>query len=143
MTTETIARPEPKRAEWQALIHLSVGRRGDTEKGADLVVPQETIWLTEDESARFLDPRRYPVTPIRPASQKNDPLPRITASTLYRGSIRPMAPAPIPGAPVALDVTDESRIVENTSIAAPDPEVTDPDADRIGAPIRQQPRRTR
>lgn len=136
--TDTATEVQPKRAEWQALTPLSIGRRGDKEKAADLVHPGETVWLTEEESAGYLDRSRHRVPVIRPASQKNDPMPRITASTLFGAKGRPAAPAPVPGAAVALDITNESRIVENTSgPEAQQAEISDPDAGRDGAPVRQ------
>jgi hypothetical protein len=54
-----------------ALINLSVPRRGDPEKGVDLVPAGETVYLTPDEAAQYLrhgpkDGRQVPV--IRPAS---------------------------------------------------------------------------
>lgn len=147
MTTDTAARPEPKRAEWQALTHLSIGRRGDKDKAADLVATGETVWLTEEESARLLDPSQYKVPVIRPATERSQPLPRVSAASLFGAKGRPAAPAPFPGS-AALDVTNESRLLHDPTDLANHPEaevvdVTDPDADRIGAPIRQQPRRPR
>src|ERR1700761_7632585 len=125
MSTDTQARPEPKRAEWQALVHLSVGRRGDRDRAADLVPAGETVWLTEDESARLLDRGHHKVPVIRPATERHEPLPRLSASALFGPKGRPAAPAPIPGAAAALDVTNESRVLR------------DPGAGREGAPVRQ------
>jgi hypothetical protein len=137
LTTDTAI--QPKRAEWQALVPLSVGRRGDREKAADLVLTGETVWLTEEESAGYLDRARHRVPVIRPASQKNDPMPRITAANLFGARGRPAPPpAPAPDDAIALDLTNESRIVENTS--GPEsqmPAIIDPDAGRDGAPVRQ------
>jgi hypothetical protein len=146
MTADTATRTEPKRAEYQALTHLSIGRRGDKEKAADFVNKGETIWLTEEEAAGFLDPSRHKTAVIRPASEKHEPMPRITAAGLFGAKGRP-APPPAPEGSAALDVTNESKIghVDSGDPAshpeANAPEVTDPDAGNEGATART--RRTR
>jgi hypothetical protein len=73
----------PKTALWEALANLSVGRDDTKEKSADVVHPHETVWLTEAQSAGFLDPRRHRVPPIRPAKDQNKPAPPITARDLF------------------------------------------------------------
>jgi hypothetical protein len=70
--------------EYEAICNLSVGRTGsDSEKAADIVHAGETVHLTDEQAARFLDPKRHRVPVIRKASQQNDPAPRVLASDLF------------------------------------------------------------
>jgi hypothetical protein len=83
-----------------ALIPLSVPRRGDPEKNTDLVMPGETVHLTEAEAALFTrhDPRsgrRIPV--IRPAAGKGssrEPLVRVPPKAVSGRLHAPPPPAP-------------------------------------------------
>lgn len=149
MTTEAPVRPTPKAGMWQAIIPLSVGRPSGTEKIADLIYPGEAVALTEAEAAAFLNQRRYPTPPIRPADQSGDPLPRITARTVFGARGIPVPPAPDPDATLALDVTDNTRVIEIPAASPGMPpegvplDIADPDAGRDGQPVRQAPRRGR
>lgn len=60
---------QPATSEYEALTNLSVGRRSGpaSEKATDIVHKGETVHLTEEEAARFLDPNRHRVPVIRPA----------------------------------------------------------------------------
>jgi hypothetical protein len=141
MSDDTTAKPEPGRSEYQALTNLSIGRRGDKDKAADFVPKGETVWLTEDEAARFLDTSRHKTAVIRPASEKNEPMPRITGAGMFGAKGRP-APPPVPEGSAALDVTNESKIghIDSSDPAnhpeAKQPDVTDPDAGNDGATAR-------
>lgn len=71
---------------YEALIALSVPRRGDKDRGTDLVMPGETIYLTEEEARQFArhgnrDGRQVPV--IRKLSGPDgsrEPLPQVGAN---------------------------------------------------------------
>lgn len=133
--TDTDTKAEPSRAEWQALVPLSISRRGDKEKAADFVQAGETVLLTEEESAGFL--KRHQVPVIRPASQKNEPLPQISARQMFR----PIAgPGQFGARP---DPAGATRVITNPADPASHPEanapeVTDPDAGNEGATARSR-----
>jgi hypothetical protein len=71
---------------YQALMNLSVPRRGDTDKQCDLVPAGETVTLTDDEAELFMPPVK-PVAMIRPVSEQGEPFHRIQARQLA-GRIR-------------------------------------------------------
>ena len=74
--------PEPKKARWQALTALSIGRTPtDREKSADVVEAGGIVELTEEQAHGFLTRHRIPL--IRPAAEQNKPLPRVTARDLF------------------------------------------------------------
>jgi len=135
-STGTAAKADPKKAKWQALTHLSIGRNGQ----AGLAVPGEIVELTEEESAGFLDPGRHRIPVIRPESERDEPLPRISAARVFGAKGRPAPPPPEPGAQ-PLDVKNESKVIKDPGDPenAPEahaPEVTDPDADNEGSTAR-------
>jgi hypothetical protein len=86
---------------YEALTCLSVPRRGDKDRGADLVYPGETVYLTDEEAAKFArhgsrDGRQVPV--IRKLSGPEGShgevpllLPRHVSGRLFR------PPPPMPG----------------------------------------------
>lgn len=116
----------PATTEYEALTNLSVGRTGsDSEKAADIVHRGETVHLTDEQAARFLDPKRHKVPVIRPASQQNEPMPQIRARDLFGN--RPQAQQ-FGARP---DPAGASKVIEN-------PEVADP-ADPLNAPEANDP----
>jgi hypothetical protein len=101
---------------YEALIALSVPRRGDfKDKQTDLVMPGETVHLTEDEARQFLrhggnDGRQVPV--IRKLSGPDgsrEPLPRVPPRHVSGRLFRP--PPPPPGSDAARpDPEGSSRV---------------------------------
>jgi hypothetical protein len=96
---------------YEALACLSVPRRGDSkDRGTDLALPGDTVYLTPEEAAKFQrngprDGRRVPV--IRKLSGPDgsrEPLPRLLPRHLSGGMFQPQAPPP------------------NTDLPRPDPE---------------------
>lgn len=84
--TSPAAQPDPAEAKsktslWEALTNLSIGRRDDKEKLADIVHKGEIVRLTEDVARGFLTRHRRPV--IRPAAEQNTPAPVIAAKDLF------------------------------------------------------------
>jgi len=84
---------------YEALTCLSVPRRGDTDRQTDLVYPGETVYLTEEEAARFnrRDPGRdgRAVAVVRKLSGPDgsrEPLPRLLPRHLSGRLFRPMTP---------------------------------------------------
>jgi hypothetical protein len=61
---------------YQAIINLSVPRKGDPGRETDLVWAGETVELDDDVAALFLKPRRNPEV-IRPAKASGEELPRL------------------------------------------------------------------
>jgi len=119
----------PKGQQYEALTNLSVGRvvpaGKDSEKAADIVHRGETVFLTDEQAARFLEPGRHKVPVIRKASEQNDPAPRITAGDLF--GARPLAQQ-FGARP---DPEGASRVVENPDPVHPAnaPEANDPPVD--------------
>lgn len=99
-----------------ALIPLSVPRRGDPEKNTDLVMPGETVHLTESEAATFIrhglkDGRRIAV--IRPATgpgSTGEPLQRVPPKAVSGRLHAP--PPPQPGTDFARPDPPGSSAVE-------------------------------
>jgi hypothetical protein len=124
---ETAPPAEPKRAEWQALAPLSLGRPKSASDpkadAADIVQPGETVWLTEDESCGFLTRHGVPV--IRPAKQQNQPAPRITARQVFGPKGRPTA-AQFGARP---DPKGASSVTLNPAHPENHPEANDPQVD--------------
>jgi hypothetical protein len=84
--TSPAAQPDPadaksKTSRWEALTNLSIGRRDDKEKLADIVHKGEIVTLTEEVAQGFLRRHRRPV--IRPAADQNTPAPAIHAKDLF------------------------------------------------------------
>lgn len=75
------AEAKSKTSRWEALTNLSIGRRDDKEKLADIVHKGEIVTLTEEVARGFLTRHRRPV--IRPAADQNDAAPSITAKDLF------------------------------------------------------------
>lgn len=76
---------------YQALVNLSLPRRGDPQKNTDLVPAGETVNLTKEEAAELN--RRQPRPVVRPAKEARQPLPRIHPREM---SGRIYAPPPPP-----------------------------------------------
>jgi hypothetical protein len=73
---------------YQAVVNLSIPRKGDPGRETDLVMAGETIDLDDDTAALFLKPRRDPEV-IRPAKESHDPLPRLLPRHLSAVAINP------------------------------------------------------
>jgi len=77
---------------YQALVNLSVPRRGDPEKNTDLVTAGETVYLTKEEAERIN--RRQPRPVLRPAKESSEPLPRIHPREMSGRIFAPPPPGP-------------------------------------------------
>lgn len=77
---------------YQALVNLSVPRRGDPEKLTDLVRPGETVYMTKDEADKIN--RRHPRPVLRPAKEATEPLPQIHPREMSGRIFAPPVPAP-------------------------------------------------
>lgn len=62
-------------SSYQAIVNLSVPRRGDPNKETDLVLEGETVDMDDDVASLFLPPlKAFPM--IRPVKDSGEPLPR-------------------------------------------------------------------
>ena len=115
--------------EYVALTNLSVPRRDNTkeDRQCDLVRAGETIWLTDDEAAKFLrhgdlDGRRVAV--IRLKSEVDANRPPVPHPSLLTGPVlRPMMPPPGSDQPRP-DPEGSTRIVQQNVV--PESEVIPP-----------------
>lgn len=128
---------------WQVLTSgLSLGRLNqggsDKERAADIAVRGEIVHLTEAQVQHFKTAHQVPV--IRPASEKDDPLPVVTAKHLFRPAPGPQQfgarPDPAGASRVAVNPADPASHPEANA-----PEVIDPDAGSEGATARTRARR--
>lgn len=100
--------------KYQALINLSVPRRGDADRQCDLVPAGETITLTDEEAALFLPPHKQ-IPMIRPVSEQGEPLQRIPARALA-GQLRvPAMARPDPAGSTQVQVMEEQSPVPEAS----------------------------
>lgn len=112
--------------EYVALTNLSVPRRDNTkeDRQVDLVRAGETVWLTDDEAAKFLrhgdgDGRRVAVIRLKSEVDNNNP-PKPHPTLLSGAVLRPMMPPP--GTDHARpDPAGASRIIEQ-QVAVPEQE---------------------
>lgn len=126
---------------YEALTALSVPRRGDKDRGTDLVMPGETVYLTEEEARRFerhgnRDGRQVAV--IRKLSGPDgsrEPLPQVGANgasllprhisgRLFRPQVPPPgsdAPRPDPEGSSRIQYVDEGRAPETSGAVPADP----------------------
>lgn len=128
-----------------ALTCLSVPRRGDKDRGTDLVYPGETVYLTEEEAAAFnrrgaRDGRQAEVLrklsgpdgsreapPARYANGGMIP-PRAVSGRLFRPMTPPPgsdAPRPDPEGSSAIQVLDDGRAPEAAGSMGPEPSEMD------------------
>jgi hypothetical protein len=101
--------------EYVALTNLAVPRRDDKDRQTDLVLAGDTVWLTDDEAAKFLrhgdrDGRRVSVIRLKSEVDANRP-PRPHPSLLTGPLMRPVTPAPGSDMPRP-DPEGASRLVE-------------------------------
>jgi hypothetical protein len=133
---ETAAEPTPRTSIWEALVNLSIGRRNDKEKLADIVHKGETVTLTDEEAHGFLHRHKRPV--IRPASEQNSAAPRIAARDLFG---KPPGPpfgaredppvdpeATVFGLPLGANATGGGDPFTAPEANDPQPSIVDPDA---------------
>lgn len=122
----------PKGQLYEALTNLSVGRTTGPgeEKAADIVRRGETVHLTDEQAARFLDRRRHRVPVIRPASQQNDPAPEILGRDLFgdRPKAQQLGARPDPAGSTTV------RVIEDA-----DPDAPGDPADPRNAPEANDP----
>jgi hypothetical protein len=119
---------------YEALIALSVPRRGDKDRQTDLVYPGEIIYLTEEEARQFerhgtRDGRQVPV--IRKLSGPDgsrEPLPRLlprhVSGRLFRPAVPPPGselPRPDPEGSSRIEVIDDGGAPETEGAATAAP----------------------
>jgi len=111
---------------YQALVNLSVPRKGDPGKETDLVMAGETVDLTDDVADLFRPPNRA-MAMIRPAAEA-DPLPKIHPRQLSGIKVNPrtgkLIGVPGPGADARADPEGSSQVI----ITEP-PEANEPQLD--------------
>lgn len=131
---------------YEALVSLSVPRRGDKDRATDLVMPGETVYLTEEEARAFSrhgsrDGRQVPVVrklsgpdgsrePLPQAGANGSALlPRHVSGRLFRPVMPPPGselPRPDPEGSSHIQVTEDGRAPEMAGSMAPEPsEMTD------------------
>lgn len=124
---------------YEALINLSVPRRGDKDGATDLVYAGETVHLTADEAARFnrhgvRDGRQVDVVrKLTGPDGSSDPAPRLlprhVSGRLFRPTTPPPgsdAPRPDPEGSSRIQVIDDGRAPEGDGSMQPEPsEMTD------------------
>lgn len=108
---------------YTALINLSVPRRGDSTRQADLVRAGETVYLTADEAAMFNrhgDPDGRQVDVVVPASGPGSraELPRVPPRAVSGRVWQP--PQPPPGSPDARPDPPGSSTVQYATAAIPE-----------------------
>jgi hypothetical protein len=118
---------------YEALICLSVPRRGDKDRATDLVHPGETVYLTEEEARAFnrhgtRDGRQVEV--VRKLSGPDGShdslppvLPRHVSGRLFRPTVPPPgsdAPRPDPEGSSRIQYLDDGRAPEGAEPARPD-----------------------
>lgn len=157
--TELLARDSAGKApasrigdEYEALVCLSVPRRGDKDRQTDLVYPGETVHLTEEEARGFerhgnRDGRQVPV--IRKLSGPDgsrEPAPRLlprhVSGRLFRPAVPPPgsdAPRPDPEGSSRIQVIDDGRAPEAAGAVAADPgemadQLREPPVDAVDLP---------
>jgi hypothetical protein len=120
---------------YEALIALSVPRRGDSkDKQTDLVMPGETVYLTEDEARQFErhgsnDGRQVPVIrKLSGADGSREPLPRLlprhVSGRLFRPPPAPPgsdAPRPDPAGSSRVQVLEDGNAPEISGAMSAEP----------------------
>jgi hypothetical protein len=120
---------------YEALICLSVPRRGDTKnRQTDLVLAGETVYLTEEEAQQFerhgtRDGRMVPVIrKLSGADGSREPLPRLlprhVSGRLFRPQTPPPgsdAPRPDPEGSSRVQVLDDGRAPETAGAMSAEP----------------------
>lgn len=126
-----------------ALINLSVPRRGDPDKGADLVMAGETINLTDDEAAQYLrhgprDGRQVAV--IRPATgpESSKLAPQSVPPRAVSGRLNgpPAGARPDPAGSSAIQVAQP--LIPETAEPVPGAENSDGDAGPGSRPVEAE-----
>jgi hypothetical protein len=90
---------------YEALVNLSVPRRGDKDRQTDLVIAGETVYLTEDEARAFnrrgnRDGRQVDVVrKLSGPDGSREPLPRVLPRHVSGRLFRPAVPPPGSDAP--------------------------------------------
>jgi len=153
---------------YEALVALSVPRRGDKDRATDLVFPGETVYLTEEEARQFerhgnRDGRRVAVIrklngpdgsrePMREVGSNGSMLlPRHVSGALFRPQTPPPgsdAPRPDPEGSSAIEYYDDGRAPESSgSVGAEPQEMADqlrtPPVDAVDLPPTRHRQRTR
>lgn len=118
---------------YEALINLSVPRRGDKDHATDLVMAGETVYLTEEEARAFnrhgvRDGRQVDVVrklsgPDGSREEAPRLLPRHVSGRLFRPTTPPPgsdAPRPDPEGSSRIQYLDDGRAPEGAEPARPD-----------------------
>lgn len=110
---------------YQAVVNLSVPRKGDPGKECDLVVAGETVELDDDQADLFRPPKRA-IAMIRPAKESGDPLPKIHPRQLYGIHINPRTGKPLgvpgPGQYARPDPPGSTQVITQEPPEASEPQ---------------------
>jgi hypothetical protein len=133
---------------YQAVVNLSVPRKGDPGKETDLVLAGETVELDDDTAALFLPPKRA-IPMIRTAKESGAALPRIAPRQLsgIRVNLRTGTLVGMPGPPEGARPDPEGssavQVMEPPEANEPQPGAeTGPEQDAVDIPPRSQRRAT-
>jgi hypothetical protein len=107
-------------ARWQALMHISLPRKGDVEKQTDLIGPGETFEADETRVQNLLHPKFGPPR-IRKIEEQGQEMPRILPRQLSNRQFGPPA-----GARDDPDGSSSVQVLERV------PELTEPQPDSEG-----------
>lgn len=137
--TQSAAKPlrigTPKGSNYEALANLSIPRvtAPGEDKAADIVHRGETVFLSDEQAARFNDRRRHRVPVIRPAREQNDPAPDVSARDLFgaRPKAQQFGARPDPAG------STQVKVIEDADPNAPD--APDDPADPRNAPEANDP----
>jgi hypothetical protein len=129
---------------YQAVVNLSVPRKGDPGKETDLVIAGETVELDDETAALFLPPKRA-VPMIRTAKESGEVLPRIVPRQLSGIRVNPRTgllvgmPGPPEGARPDPAGSSAVQVMEPPEANEPQPGTeTGPDQDAVDIPPRNR-----
>lgn len=137
--------PSVRRGEpYEALINLSVPRRGDKERATDLVFAGETVHLTAEEAAAFnrkgqRDGRQVEVVrKLAGPDGSREPLPRIPPRAVSGRIFRPVPPPPGSDTPRP-DPEGSSAIQYADAPAIPESDQPHPDPSEMADHLKAAP----
>jgi hypothetical protein len=139
---------------YEALVNLSVPRRGDKDRQCDLVMTGETVYLTEEEARQFnrrghRDGRQVDVVrKLSGPDGSREPLPRVlprhVSGRLFRPAVPPPGtelPRPDPEGSSRVQVIEDGNAPETTGAMSPEPsEMADQLRDAVPDAVDLPPR---
>lgn len=136
--------PSVRRGEpYQALVNLSVPRRGDKERATDLVYAGDTVYLTAEEAASFnrhgsRDGRQVEV--VRKMSGPDGSrgeLPRIPPRAVSGRIFRPVPPPP--GSDAPRPDPEGSSAIAYADVPVPESDQPQPDPSEMADHLKSEP----